>query len=353
MAKFDPNLLIKKLVPDSLRVHAPTSVMFLCGGVLGDPSNPPVMFRDAFYRIAKNSELDYQIILAEQASPLTADAEYRDLLQFEQDIAQVVGLILLFVESAGSLAELGAFAALPTVAPSLLAVVDEYYYEQNSFVKNGPIRFLENNFGEEWVVSLERSVVGIDEKGTITNLNAKEFIASLKPVIQSRLSMRASWRKVNPEASGDVILIIVGLCQFYGALTIGEIRKYLEQIGVAERRIGSLIYCAKLLGWIKVVRKGHNIFYVGVAGEPALDFKIDADKNDKDKLRWRTNIRQHWKENDGPRFRAIGESVSAIGPGELAQVDKEATDGSVAVAADAQPPPLAPVLSSQDVEVGS
>src|SRR4051794_35968807 len=104
------------------------------------------MFRDAFYRLTKDTEPDYTIILAEQAAPLTADGEYKDLLKFEQDIAQVVGLIVLFVESAGSLAELGAFAALPTVAPSLLAVVDEHYYDQNSFVKNGPIKFLENEY---------------------------------------------------------------------------------------------------------------------------------------------------------------------------------------------------------------
>src|SRR5690606_32043688 len=134
--------------------HIPTSIVFLCGGVLSKTSRKPKMLRDAFYRLEKDTETNYRIVLAEEAKPLTSEAGYKDLLEFEQDIAQVVGLIVLFVESAGSLAELGAFAALPTVAPSLLAVVDEHYYFQESFVKNGPIKFLENKHGEEWVLSL-------------------------------------------------------------------------------------------------------------------------------------------------------------------------------------------------------
>jgi hypothetical protein len=52
------------------------------------------------------------------------------------------GAILLFAESAGSLAELGAFAALKTVAPSLIAVLSDYYYEQSSFIRNGPVKYL-------------------------------------------------------------------------------------------------------------------------------------------------------------------------------------------------------------------
>lgn len=339
MAEFNPDNLIEKLIPDSLRVHAPTSVVFLCGGVLADDeAAPPLMLRDAFYRILKDTETEYTIILAEKADPLTADADYKDLLQFEQDIAQVVGLIVLFVESAGSLAELGAFAALPKVAPSLLAVFDEFYYDQKSFVKNGPIRFLEHAYGEEWVVSLERSVVGIDDDGGISKLNHREFIASLKPVIQQRLAERASWRKFDKDSSGDRILLIVGLCQLYGALTIGEIRRYLDKLGIIEKRINNLIYCATLLSWVKIVRKGHNIFYVGVPDNAAFDFKIDADKNDKDKLRWRLDVRQHWKESDGPRFRAIGESVSDLTPDGPLEGGGEVAVTSVSAAQDTVPP---------------
>ena len=123
MAPSAPADLISLIKVESLRVRSPTSVVFLCGGAIDDNLAEPDVLRDAFYRLASKLELDYQVILAEKAEPLTADAGYHDLLSFESDIAQIVGLILLFAESAGSLAELGAFAALESIAPSLLAVL--------------------------------------------------------------------------------------------------------------------------------------------------------------------------------------------------------------------------------------
>ncbi len=269
------------------------------------------MLRDAFYRLARDTEINYQIILAEEASPLTAEAGYNDLLEFEADIAQVVGLIALFVESAGSLAELGAFAALPTVAPSLLAIVDEHYYGQESFIKNGPIRYLENRYGEEWVLSLERSVVGISDDG-IGALNAKEFMLLMKPAIEKRLSNVPQSRKFDKSTSGSRILLLVGLCQLYGALTITEIREFFGNLGVSDERLKSLVYCATLLGWLRVLRKGHYIYYVGIPDEQAIDFQLDVPQSDRDKLRWRSDVRQHWKDNDATRFRAISETMAQI-----------------------------------------
>jgi hypothetical protein len=135
--------------PETLRLHAPSSIVFLCGGVIDSDAATPLGLRDAFLRVTRTIPNAYKIILAERAQPLTAEAGYNDLLSFESDIAQVVSLILLFAESAGSLAELGAFAALQTVAPKLLVVLGDYYYNKSSFIRNGPIRFLETKHGEE------------------------------------------------------------------------------------------------------------------------------------------------------------------------------------------------------------
>lgn len=311
MAAFDPQNLLNDLRIESIRVRIPTPVVFLCGGALSPEAASPTMLRDAFYRFEKDSETKYKIVLAEAAFPLSAEAGYGDLLQFEQDIAQVVGLIVLFVESAGSLAELGAFSALPTVAPRLLAILDEYHYEQRSFVKNGPITFLENKHGEEWVLSLERKFIGIDDDGNISALKPKEFLQSVKPVIEKRLTSIDTSNKLDVTFSGHAILLIVGLCQEFGALTITEIRECLLVVGFVDMRIKNYIYCAKLLGWIDIRRKGNNIYYVGIPDRPSIEYQLKAGPSDRDKLRWRSEIRQHWRETDGSRFRAITESLAA------------------------------------------
>lgn len=278
-----------------------------------DDAKPPKALRDAFHRAIKGTVQGFSIILAEGAKPLEADAGYTDLFQFESDIAQIVGLILLFAESAGSLAELGAFAALETVSPRLLAVLDDFYYNEVSFIRNGPVRYLENEHGEEWITVLERAHVGIGENGAITNLNAAALAASVLPAIDKRLEMNARWVKFDPKSGGHVILLIVGLCQEYGALTITEIRSYLDILGIEEPRLKNFTYCAQLVGWITKVRKGNHIYYVSNGGDPAIDYAVEGDGKPHDKVRWRADIRAHWVAHDGTRLRAIADVLAAQG----------------------------------------
>lgn len=281
-------------------------------------SNPPTTLRDAFYRVAQASSPTYRIILAEEATPLTADAGYGDLLSFESDIAQVVGLILLFAESAGSLAELGAFAALKTVAPSLLAILDDFYYGQSSFIRNGPVKFLENEYGDDWILVIERGDLGIGTGGSNASLDAVKLGAAIMPAIDKRLARRNVFEKFDPSNNGHVILLMTGLCKEFGALTITEIHDHLLHLGlpaITRARLRNYIYCSELLGWLATVRKGNHIFYVAAGGGSALDYSLEPAVAVKDKVRWRTDIRSFWLKNDPARMRAITEVLSST-PGQ-------------------------------------
>ena len=303
--------LVGSIDPDTIRVHAPTNVVFLCGGAMGDAEQPPKMLRDAFFRLSERRRPQYAIILAEDAEPLTVAAGYGDLLSFESDIAQVAGLIVLFVESPGSLAELGAFAALKTVAPSLLAVLSEYHYSQISFVKNGPVKFLEDKYGDEWIVSLDADDVAT-EGGQITSIDDEVFYSTVESVISERLRKLPRYAKLDKESSGHVILCITGLCQEYGALMENEIRAFLKTLGISDERLKNLLYCAELLGWIKRIRKGHQVFYVGRTTSSALDFNMKKDVPQKDKIRWRTDIRAFWREQERSRTKAISDAADTV-----------------------------------------
>ncbi len=253
--------------------------------------------------------------MAEEAKPLNTDAGYSDLLSFKSDIAQVVSLILLFAESPGSLAELGAFAALQTVAPKLLAVIDDNYYERSSFIRNGPVKFLEANHGEEWVHVLDKLELGIPEDNTLSTLNSIKFLASITPAIDKRLRMLPDWTKCQIRQDGHVILLITGLCQEFGALILKEIREYLDYFKANTSRLQNFIYCAELLGWITKVRKGNNIYYVATQGDSALDYSFNPASTVRDKVRWRSDIRSFWRKEDGPRFSAITKIMAgAISP---------------------------------------
>lgn len=302
---IDPTELVRGMDPGTLRVHAPSSVVFLCGGAINPTLSPPLMLRDAFLRIVRLSVPSYTVILAEDAKPLVADAGYDNLLLFESDIAQVVGQILLFVESPGSLAELGAFAALDAVSPRLLVVLDEYYYNQSSFVKQGPLRYLEIKQGEESIVALDRASVGIGDDGTIAGLDTANFAAAVLPALEQRLSKLPKSEKFNPKNAGHAILLLVGLCQELGALTQSELRDFLKLFGVSDLRFSNFVYCAELLQWVRKVRKGNSIYYVAKGGEFALEYQLNKTVILRDKIRWRSDIRAHWQKQDAARFNAI------------------------------------------------
>lgn len=272
------------------------------------------MLRDVYYRFRKSelNDLPYRIVLAEDAEPLTTDAGYPDLLSFESDIAQIVGLIVLFVESAGSFAELGAFSALETIAPNLLAVILDHYYDQKSFIKNGPIKYLEERHGEEAVLSLEIASLDMKTATDVASANSKELAKSLEETIVFRMERLAKWRAFDPSSEGHKILIMTGLCQEYGALTQTELRKLLQLLNVhiEPARLKNFIYCSELLGWVKMIRKGHQKYVVALNHanqEKALDWKFHAESPFKDRLRWRADIRAHWKKHDALRHRAITE----------------------------------------------
>ena len=312
MAILPPSDLVSLVKADSLKVRSPTSIVFLCGGAINEGLDEPAVLRDAFYRLSKKLDLSYHVILAERAEPLTAEAGYHDLLIFESDMAQIVGLILLFAESAGSLAELGAFAALESIAPSLLAVLCNAHYDAPSFIRNGPVAYLENKHGDESVHVLDCTEIGLDNQGHIVALDLAAFSASMLAVVESRLNARSEWNKFDHSQSGHAILLIVGLCHEYGALTQKELKTLLLSAGVKDLRFDNFIYCATLLGWLKRIRKGNNVFYVTSTTESSISYHFKDDSIYKDKLRWRADLRALWKAKDSSRLKAIADVAAEI-----------------------------------------
>jgi hypothetical protein len=133
----------------SIRVYAPGSFFFLCGGkydILGVTS---ISLRDAFLKICNSSAFKSRMtLIAEDVNAFFPNANYKDILSLESDIAQIADLVLLFSESYGSVAELGAFSVTEEIARRLLVFIDDKSYNEDSFIKLGPLRSLENKYGE-------------------------------------------------------------------------------------------------------------------------------------------------------------------------------------------------------------
>lgn len=88
--------------------------------------------------LQKQSE-DIFIVLSERLWEESFNSNI-DLLTFEEFLAEISDVIVLFCESPGSYCELGAFAyANKLFSDKLVIVIDEQYKEAKSFIMTGPV----------------------------------------------------------------------------------------------------------------------------------------------------------------------------------------------------------------------
>lgn len=124
---------VEALKLEAVRVRRPKRFIFLCGGkIKAEGARRSPSLRDFLYNILVKSQglSSIGIVLAETANDLFKESKYRDLIKFEEDIAQISDLILLVGESAGSLTELGAFSMNVHISERLLILVKTSHYEE-------------------------------------------------------------------------------------------------------------------------------------------------------------------------------------------------------------------------------
>lgn len=107
-----------------------------------DRKSPPLSKRDAFYWWIKDqrSELQELILLPESYNDWGEFDVYSDLLLFEKDLGYLTSAVMIFLESPGSIAELGAFSQIESLSERLIIVVADNYHPARSFISLGPIR---------------------------------------------------------------------------------------------------------------------------------------------------------------------------------------------------------------------
>jgi hypothetical protein len=255
---------------EKIHVQVPTQVIFLCGGPVSSLSEKtPLSLRDAFYKIFDNPVLrKRELILAEEITArLAVFDKYKNILEFETDLAQIVELIILFCESEGSLAELGAFAVIDEIAQRLFVIVREKHWEELSFIKLGPLRLIEDEHGRDSIYVIDDDDVGI-RGSSASAVNPETLKDRLLSPLTVRLEKPREPTTFDASRSGHLIKLVVGLIQEYGALQIVEISALLKNLAVpsiTEQRIQRYLFCAENVGWLRRVSKGSVDYFVAVA----------------------------------------------------------------------------------------
>jgi hypothetical protein len=239
-------------------------------------------------------------------------AGYDDLLQLESDISQISELVILFTESEGSFAELGVFVMDEEVSPRLMVIVDKKNYKTDSFIRLGILDYLEAKYGDETVCVIDLTDHGCERIEAVGKLNVESFGLFIEDKILNRLSIRREPRTFVRSRSGHLIKLITGLIQNYAALTLDEIEVLLYCIGVPESpaKIKRLLGCAEIFRWIKMEKNGTRTFYSALGGRIAVNFDLAPGVEKVNRGKWRSDVRQYWKDHDPDRFKCIAAATS-------------------------------------------
>lgn len=299
---------------DAERIHVqgPSRFILLCGGEIGSLSSDSIILslRHAFKKILEIKAIKTNdIIEAEDITKRFSFLDiYDDLLDFETDLAQIVELIILFCESEGSLAELGAFCMIEEIASRIFVVVREEHWKADSFIKLGPLRSIERKQGRDSICVLEDEPLGI--KGQpISKIDKDALKAQLEGALEARLSRKGEPSNFDGSRAGHVIKVIVALIQEYGALTLQEICDLLVLFNIMreKKQIEGYLLCATVVEWVVVKSKGSRDFYIAKKESDTATIPTKSEAKERNKGRRRLFIRQHWQKNDAPRFRGIVE----------------------------------------------
>jgi hypothetical protein len=275
---------------DRLRLGAPRRFIFFCGGKIDKTKSRPPSLRDYLLRELKgrNAVDGAEFVCAETATQLFRDSGYGDLIAFEEDIAHLSDIILVIGESAGSLTELGAFSMNETISRRLKIIVRDDYYNQESFIRHGPLRHMEQKYSDS--VSSYPWRVYSDDSGIIKS-TAAPHITNIRQELVDRLSTVSATEAFLLSNRRHTMILIYWILHVLRAAIIKEIVEALDRFGIKENQdsVKRYLYCMRVAEWIGEKKYGHPTYYYPRIDRDPLEYAFN-DVKIRDHTRWKSII---------------------------------------------------------------
>ena len=220
----------------------------------------------------------------------------KDLLELERLVAEIVAVILLFVESAGSFAEFGAFTQNDTILKRLVAVIDNQFRERtSSFIYLGPTKRLLNHDEHSLVYS---SWLKDDDTGAINDESATKMATDLcerLPKILKRNGNTGLLSTITSDSSflseGECMCLITGLLDVFLVLTASEVEEGLKKFPtfLSSTQVSRYLYVLRKLGLIDRISHSKQNWYF--ARKPYVEWCFSATSSMRTTLDWKRYFR--------------------------------------------------------------
>ena len=302
---------IEKLEADGTHVYSPDPFVLLCGGERTNVDVPkPKSLRDAFlksdfYGSIENAEIRQ---IEDIREFFDKDSPYKELFTFERHIAQLSDLVLLFSESPGSFAELGAFASHADIASKTLVVIQQKYLSKSSFIAQGPIAYL-NDLSERSVFSLTNASIGL-RGNQFASVKPEKLLSLLTGPVGDRLEESKESRKLRKSSFSHRCRLYIAFLREFHVLKDVELSQLFQAFGIkiTKSSLNQIAFCCKCVDWSKTAKLGFDRIHFALdVKKEAAKFNLHGDFGDR--VKRRLEIRAHWSKNDPDRLEARNEAI--------------------------------------------
>ena len=255
----------KSLNVDGCRVQNTPNLIFLCGGKIAPRTHPCLSARDYFWRHLRENEpaLARRVQLAEKVNAWfrRENVHYSDLLELEENLAHLADIIILFVESPGSIAELGAFAASDALEHKTLAVINDSLASPNSFIADGPVRRLKTN-NPKYVHYFKWDSEKLHNADTQQEF--AEIATELSAVLKARDDEHSGEVGFDSGHGGHVLRLIADLIRIPGVASRSDVAECLKELGVpySAKNLDRQLSVLTSLRFVTTERRSNQIFFV-------------------------------------------------------------------------------------------
>lgn len=303
-------------------VQNPIPKIFLCGGPLLGKGRVPRSFRALLIKHLKRGKgsLPSYIVLAEELAEwyrIIGPKDFTDLVDFETQIADLSTMILLIVESPGSMAELGAFSYADRLLRKLHVILETTHQEDRSFIIDGPVAMVRSSaksekdskrfFTYRWMS--ESGARRIDFDGASSS--ATKVLAD---IIEPAVKTVNSPKRFRKKEVGHQMLLIADLVSLCGAVRLEEILELLAgvKVKITRKRVEQYLGLLRNMKFLVLWHEGGEDYFVQT--DTSLRFMNYAVSDERksgsgdrkpkfDRARLRTYILQSLQEGADPQNR--------------------------------------------------
>ena len=284
----------KSLRIDRCKIQQTPSLIFLCGGKTAE-DGPYKSARDYFNRHLKRKKpaIAARVKLAEEVNEqFQRGNAFTDLLELENYLAHLADITVLFVESPGSIAELGAFANSDVIRPKTLVVLNSSHEPDGSFISNGPIRKLSNeNENHVHYYTWDPD----DLNSELTKAEFAELTRELVTFLEEKIeAARPRQPSLKTAERGHALLLLADLIRMPGVATTSELLECLSALRFKVDRAILKRYLSILqsVGFVIAHPRSNQTFFVRTSERSFIRYAYLEGTRFRDQYRIMNELRQ-------------------------------------------------------------